>query len=180
MGVGLAAASGFRVFIPLLGLAVASRAGLLELSSGFGWLETTPALLALAVATLLEVGAYYIPWLDHLLDALTTPASVAAGVVLTASLLPDSSPLLRWGLAIIAGGGAAGLVQTGTVALRALSLVSTGGSGNWLVAKGELVMALLLTLLVLLLPLAGLALALATGFWIARRLAAARGTTPGR
>ncbi|HVH19978.1 MAG TPA: DUF4126 domain-containing protein, partial [Myxococcota bacterium] len=84
IGLGLAAACGFRIFLPLLALGVAARAELVPLASGFQWLATTPALGAFAVATALEIGAYYVPWLDHLLDVAAGPAAVAAGAVASA------------------------------------------------------------------------------------------------
>ena len=87
------------------------------------------ALVAFSVATILEIVGYYIPWLDHFLDVITTPAAIVAGTVVSASMVTDMSPLLRWSLAIIAGGGAAGVVQGMTVATRGMSLVGTAGWG---------------------------------------------------
>src|SRR5512137_1951336 len=153
IGIGLSAACGFRVFVPLLGVSVASQAGLLQLSPEFAWISSMPALVAFAVATFVEVGAYSIPLIDHLMDTLTTPAAVIAGTLLTASLLGDTSPFLKWSLAIIAGGGAAGIVQLGTLAVRGGSTLLTGGFGNLVVALLELAGSALMTLLALLLPM---------------------------
>src|SRR6185503_12680871 len=111
VGIGLSAACGFRIFVPLLALSIAALSGHVHLSSGFAWIGTTPALIALSVATALEIAAYYVPWLDHALDTIATPAAVIAGTMTTAALVTDVSPFLKWTLAIIAGGGAAGLVQ---------------------------------------------------------------------
>src|SRR5262245_31850942 len=102
------------------------------------WLGSDVALVAFATATVLEVGAYYVPWLDNLLDPIATPAAVTAGVMLTAAATPDLSPFLRWTLAVVAGGGAAGLVQTGTALVRLKSSAFTAGLGNPLIASGEL------------------------------------------
>src|SRR5438874_3598888 len=85
-GIGLAAACGFRVFVPLLVVSIAALSGHLHLLPSFQWLGTYPALLALSVATALEIGGYYIPWLDHLLDTIATPAAVIAGTLLSASI----------------------------------------------------------------------------------------------
>src|SRR5207302_11014775 len=96
------------------------------------------ALISLSVATSLEIAGYYIPWLDHLLDTLATPASIVAGIIVTASAVGDMSPFLKWTLAVIAGGGAAGLVQGATVMTRAVSPATTGGLANPLVSTLEL------------------------------------------
>ena len=152
VGIGLSAACGFRVFVPLLGASIAAHSGYLQLSPEFSWLGSTPALLAFALATILEFGAYSVPFLDHLMDAVATPAAVIAGTLLMASLLGEASPFLRWSLAIIAGGGAAGLVQAGSVMARGSTAVMTGGFGNLVVALLEFAGAAVMTLLALLVP----------------------------
>jgi hypothetical protein len=169
VGVGLSAACGFRVFVPLLGMSVASMSGHLELSPGFEWIGTVPALIAFASATALEVGAYYVPWIDNLLDAAATPTAVAAGTVVTASMVGDVSPLLQWSLAAIAGGGAAGTVQFGTVALRGASSVTTGGFGNFMVSTMELIGAIVTTILAILLPILCLVVVAWMGYKLMQR-----------
>jgi hypothetical protein len=159
IGVGLSAACGFRVFVPFLGLSIAALSGHLRLTQGFEWIGSWPALVAFATATILEIGAYYIPWLDHLMDTLTTPAAIVAGSIITASLVGNLSPFLKWALAIIAGGGVAGLVQAGTVMLRGTSTTTTGGFGNVLVSTGEVIGSTFTTALSLILPLLGLLVA---------------------
>lgn len=153
IGIGLAAASGFRVFLPLLGLALAARFGGVAPGEDFGWLLADAALVALATATLLEIGAYYLPLLDHLLDAVTTPLAIIAGTLATAAMLGGiDDPLIKWGVALIAGGGAAGVVQAGSVAARAASLATTGGLGNPVVSTIEWIGALLVTVLAFIAP----------------------------
>lgn len=137
-GLGLAAACGFRVFVPLLVAAIATRGGLLSPAADFAWLGSDACLIAFGLATVLEVGAYYVPWLDHALDALASPAAVVAGSVMVAAMAADMDPFVRWSLAIIAGGGLAATVQTGTVAARGLSFSTTGGLANPVLATGEL------------------------------------------
>jgi hypothetical protein len=158
LGVGLAAATGFRVFVPLLVLSVASRYGYLPLGEGFAWLSATPALLMLAVAALVEIIAYYIPGLDHLLDTIATPAAVAAGIAVSAAVMTDLPPMLQWTLAIIAGGGAAGLAQGTTVIARAHSAAFTAGLGNPVIATLELIGALVMSLVALAAPFIAVAL----------------------
>ena len=152
LGIGLSAACGFRVFVPLLIISLAAHSGHLTLAQGFAWMGSDYALITFAVATVLEIGAYYIPWLDNLLDSLATPAAVVAGTIVTASLVSDMSPYLRWTLAVIAGGGAAGLVQTSTVLARGASTLATGGLANPIIATAELGGSVFLSAVSMLVP----------------------------
>jgi uncharacterized protein DUF4126 len=153
LGLALSTAAGLRVFVPLLLTGLAARLGYLTLTPSMTWIGSDAALLAFATATVLEVGAYYVPWLDNVLDTVGTPAAITAGVITTAAVTPELSPLLRWTLAIVAGGGAAGLVQGGTALLRLKSSAFTAGVGNPVLATGELVGSLALSALALLAPL---------------------------
>ncbi|MCY3928912.1 MAG: DUF4126 domain-containing protein [Acidobacteria bacterium] len=157
LGVGLAAACGFRVFLPFLVMGVAARAGALDLSQDFEWMTGTPALLAFGTAALLEIGAYYIPWLDNLLDVAAMPAAVTAGIAVAAANIETASPLLDWALAAVAGGGAAAGVQTGTTLLRGASTMMTAGIGNPVVSTGEAGAAAGLSLLAVTMPVLALA-----------------------
>lgn len=152
IGIGLSAACGFRVFIPLLVASLAAHAGHLKLAAGFEWLGSDVAVWTFAIATVLEVGAYYVPWLDNVLDSVATPAAIIAGTVLTASFAGDMSPFLKWSLAAIVGGGSAGLVQAGTVLLRGASTVATGGLGNPVLATAELGGSVGMSLLAIIVP----------------------------
>lgn len=152
VGIGLSAACGFRIFVPLLGMSIAAMTGQIQLSAGFDWIGTWPALIAFSAATTLEVGAYYVPWVDHLLDVVATPTAIVAGTLVTASMVGDVSPFLKWSLAAIAGGGVAGTVQLGTVATRGASLVATGGGGNFVVSTIELASSVLVTILAIIVP----------------------------
>ena len=143
IGVALSATCGFRVFVPLLAVNIGTRAldadgqPLIELADGFDWLSSDIALMVFLVATLFEIGGYYIPWIDNLLDTIASPASIVAGTVITASFVTGMDPWLQWLLGVIAGGGAAGAVQATTVVARAGSTVTTGGLGNPIVASVE-------------------------------------------
>jgi hypothetical protein len=152
LGIGLSAACGFRVFVPLLVMNIAALSGHLHLAHGFEWLGSYPALVTFSVATCLEIAGYYIPWVDHLLDTVATPAAVVAGTLVSASVIGDMSPFLKWTLAAIAGGGAAGLVQGTTVLARGTSTATTAGLGNPLVATAELGGALTVSILSLVAP----------------------------
>ncbi len=153
LGIGLSAACGFRVFVPLLVMSVAALSGHLHLAHGFEWIGTYPALLSFSVATCLEIAGYYIPLVDHLLDMLASPAAVVAGTVITASLVTDMSPFLKWTLAVIAGGGAAGMVQGATVLARGASTATTGGLSNPLVSTLELLGALVTSIAAVVAPM---------------------------
>jgi hypothetical protein len=153
VGLALSAAVGFRVFVPLLLTGSAARLGYLELTTDMAWLASDAALVALATATVLEVSAYYVPWLDNLLDTVATPTAVVAGVIAWAAVTPELSPLLRWTLAVVAGGGAAGIVQSGTTLLRLHSSAFTAGLGNPVVATGELAGSVSLSVLAVLAPI---------------------------
>lgn len=169
LGIGLAAATGFRIFLPLLVAGLAARTGAIPLNDSFLWLAGTPALLTLGTAALVETLAYYIPGVDHLLDVLATPAAMAAGIIVSASVMADIPPAVLWP-AIIAGGGIAGLAKGGMALLRAKSSVATGGLGNPVVSTGETAGAVLLSLLAVMVPVVALLIALALVTWIVRKV----------
>lgn len=153
VGLGLAAAAGFRVFVPLLAVGLATRFTDLPLTEGFAWMGSTAALVTFGAATVIEVLAYYVPWIDNLLDTVATPAAVVAGAVLTAAVVTDVDPVLRWSLAIVAGGGTATIFQGLTAGTRGISTVATGGAGNFLVATVEWMLSVVLSILAVLVPI---------------------------
>jgi len=168
-GLGLSAACGFRVFVPMLLVSIGIHADVLHVAPAFDWIGSTPALVAFASATLLEIGGYYIPGLDHFLDTLATPAAVVAGALLSTAFITDIDPWLRWPLAMIVGGGVAGVVQVATVATRAVSGVTTLGLGNPVVATGELAGSTFVSVAAIVAPILGLiVLALFTA-WLVQR-----------
>ena len=153
VGVGLAAACGFRVFVPMLGTSLASLSGHLDLAPGFDWIGTPVAAVCFGVAVLLEIAAYYVPWLDNLLDTIATPAAAIAGTMMTASMVVEVSPFLKWSLALIAGGGVAGTIKSGTSLLRGISSTTTGGAANPIMSTLEWMFSLLMTVLAVVLPI---------------------------
>lgn len=153
IGIGLAATCGFRVFVPFLVLGIAGLGGYLELSPGFQWIASYPALIVFGVATLLEILAYFFPWLDNLLSSASLPVSTIAGIMLTAAVMTEVSPILQWALAIIAGGGAAatsGLVSSGVH--HSATLVSAG-TVNPVLSALESALAVIAAILVIAAPL---------------------------
>ena len=153
VGIGLSAACGFRVFVPLLVMNLAALTGHLHLSPGFEWIGSYYATITFGTATIVEVFAYYVPWLDHILDLIASPAAIIAGIIATASMVMDLSPFLKWTLAIIAGGGAAAIVQGLTVTLRTKSSALTAGAGNVLVSSIELAGSMITSLLAIIVPI---------------------------
>jgi len=168
VGVGLAAACGFRVFVPMLILAIAAKAEYVTLSEGFQWIGAWPAIIAFAVATAFEIGAYYLPWLDNLLDTIATPTATIAGVVVAAACVYDMDPLLKWSLAVIAGGGAAGTIKIGLAGIRLGSTTTTAGTGNFLVATFEWMASIVMSVLAVFLPILAAIIALVLTVFLVR------------
>lgn len=153
LGITLSAACGFRVFIPPLAMSLAAIYGHFPLSSGFEWLGSTEAAIALGIATILEIAAYYIPFVDNLLDTVQVPIAVGIGTVITAATLGHTDPVMQWTIAAIAGGGTAGIMGTLASFTRLASTGLTGGLGNFIVATVEAVGSISLSILGLTFPL---------------------------
>jgi len=180
LGIGLAAACGLRVFLPLFIASLLAHFDLgdVGLRTGFGWLAEWPAMIALGVATVAELLAYYIPLVDHALDAVAVPLSTIAGTLVAMSSFVDVPPMPAWGLALIAGGGVAGLISAGTAATRLASTVKTGGLGNPVVATAETGGAIALSVIAWFLPFVALVLVLALVVVVVRWLLARKRRMP--
>ncbi len=186
IGVGLSAACGFRVFVPMLVMSIAAMSGHYTPAAGFEWVGSYPAVIAFAVATAVEIFGYYLPWVDNLLDTIAFPASVVAGTVCTASAVADVSPLMTWSVAFIAGGGSAAAVQGLTTVVRGTSTATTGGVANPVVSTGEAASSTVLAVLAIVIPVLAFLLVTALLFFsiwgfvrwrrkrAARKLAASR------
>ena len=153
IGIGLSAACGFRVFVPMLAASIAAKTGIFQLNEGFQWLAGWPALISFGTATVVEIMAYYIPFVDNLLDTITTPLAVGAGTILLTSVLPIDNDLLKWITGFIFGGGSAATIQGGTALTRLASSKLTAGIGNPVVATGEHAAAIGASVLSLVIPL---------------------------
>ena len=158
MGISLAAASGFRVFLPPFLLSLAARFNVVWfldidlIGTQFEFFTSTLSIVVLGIATVAEFAAFYAPWVDSALDTIATPASIVAGVAMTAIVLEGNEPIIQWTIAIVAGGGVAATIQSATVAIRGLSSTFTFGLGNSAVATGENVASVALTLIAILIP----------------------------
>lgn len=153
IGIGLSASCGFRVFVPMLIASIAARLNIFPVTEGFQWLATWPAIISFGTATAAEILAYYIPFVDNLLDTITTPLAIGGGTILLTSVLPIDNELLRWVSGFIFGGGAAATVQGGTVLTRLASTKLTAGTGNAMLATGEHAAAFGTSVLSLFIPL---------------------------
>jgi Domain of unknown function (DUF4126) len=169
LGIALSACAGFRVFVPLLVANLATKFGFIHLAQGFEFMNTTTATLILAAATFAEIFAYYIPFVDNLLDTIALPTSFIAGTLLTTSFLKIDDPTLHWGLGLLAGGGVAGTIQAGTSLLRLGSSKFTGGMGNLFFATFENFIAISLSILTIWLPIFVAAISCLLFIWIIRK-----------
>lgn len=181
VGVSLAAACGFRVFVPAFVFSVAANTDNLpiELAESWAWVGSDPAMIALGIATGVEIAGYYVPWIDNMLDSIATPAAVVAGTLVTAAAMSgEFDPMMQWTGAVVGGGGSAAAVQTGTVLLRAVSTGTTGGLGNPVVSTGEAAGSTGLSILAIILaPIAAL-IVIVMLIWIFRKIFGKRKTPP--
>lgn len=178
LGIGLSAATGFRIFVPALIANVAAMNGWISPAEGFAWLGTWTAFIVLLTATAVEIAAYYVPFVDNALDTIAVPISVVAGTLLTTSFMSVDHPVLQWVLGIIVGGGTAGVVQSGTGLLRLFSSKFTAGMGNPVVSTTENVAAFSISGLAVLLPVVGMLLTVLIVVWIVRGFKRFGGSRP--
>ena len=152
IGIGLAAASGFRVFLPMFSVSLASYFHWIPMSESFEWLASLPALITTGIAMIAEILAYYIPFVDHLLDTISIPMATVAGSVLFASQFTEVGTFSQWALALIAGGGTAATISSGFAGIRAASTATTGGLGNSVVGTTETAGAGIMSVLAMAVP----------------------------
>ena len=153
IGIGLAAATGFRVFLPMFAVSLASYMGWIPMNESFQWLSGLPTLITTGIATVVEILAYYIPFVDHLLDTMSIPLATVAGSVMFASQFAEIGTFPQWALALIAGGGTAAAISSGFAGTRAASTATTGGLGNSVVATTETAGAGIMSILALAAPI---------------------------
>lgn len=160
IGIGLSAATGFRVFLPMFAVSLASYFHWIPMNENFEWLAGLPALITTGIATVVEILAYYIPFVDHLLDTVSVPMATVAGSVLFASQFADLGTFPQWALALIAGGGTAATISSGFAGIRAASTATTGGLGNSVVGTTETAGAGVMTILAMVAPIIAAVLAI--------------------
>ncbi|RNA61176.1 DUF4126 domain-containing protein [Chryseobacterium nematophagum] len=153
IGLGLAAATGFRVFLPMFAVSLASYFHWIPMNEQFEWLASIPSLITTGTATVIEILAYYIPFIDNLLDTLSIPMATIAGSILFASQFTELGTFFQWALALIAGGGTAATISSGFAGIRAASAVTTGGLGNPIVGTTETAGAGIMSFLAMITPI---------------------------
>ncbi len=174
LGIALSACCGFRIFIPLLAASIAGFNNWIQFPVEMQWLAEWPTIVCFGIAALVEIGAYYIPFLDNILDSIAIPLAVIAGTILAFSIIPfsdDQQPLLRWGLGLLAGGGTAGSIQAGTALVRLFTTKATVGAGNMFIATGENALAVTGVLLSFFVPVLTAVILVLLAAWVIFRTA---------
>ncbi|MDO1510644.1 MULTISPECIES: DUF4126 domain-containing protein [unclassified Neisseria] len=169
LGIGLAASTGFRVFLPLFALSLSAYFGLWPLNESWQWLGSTNALIILGIAAIVESLGYLIPFIDNLLDTIAVPLAGLAGTAVMASTAADLSPAVTWALAIIAGGGAAAAIKGANATTRAASTATTGGLANPIFSVAETGTAVVMTALSLFVPILAVFAVVMVSFWLYRK-----------
>lgn len=165
IGIGLAASVGFRIFVPLFALSLASFYGIIPLNESWEWVGSSTAILMLGIATIVEILAYFIPWLDNLLDTIAIPLAAIAGTAVMVATVSDLSPIITWALAIIAGGGTATAIKGSTSTTRLASTATTAGIANPIISTVETGTSILMSIFSIFLPIVAIILVLLI-FWI--------------
>lgn len=165
IGIGLAASVGFRIFVPLFALSIAAYTNVIPLNENWEWVGSSTAIIALGIATVVEIAAYLIPWLDNLLDSIAIPLAAIAGTAVMVSTVADLDPVVTWALAIIAGGGTATAIKTSTSTARLASTASTAGIANPVVSTVETGASIIMSLISFVFPILAVILVLVI-FWI--------------
>lgn len=187
LGLGLAASSGLRAFLPLLLLSAAFKWNLLGFSVGqnFAWLASDTAFWALLCGTVVEIAGDKIPVVDHFLDTIGTVLRPAAGALATVAVLNASDPATATLLGIIVGGPVALGVHAAKAGTRGASTLSTAGVANPVLSVVEDIAALFLGAVSLAAPILVPLLLVFAGVLVwktvraARRFRQSRANSPG-
>ncbi len=168
IGIGLATATGFRVFLPLFFVSLASYFNWIPLQDNWQWLGSMQALIALGIAMIFEILSYYIPFVDNIMDSIAIPLSAIAGTLLFSSQFAESNDIIKWGLSIIAGGGTAATVSTALSGIRLASSASTAGVGNPLVSTVENTGATVMSVVAVFVPIIAIIMVIVLMYWLFR------------
>lgn len=166
LGIGLAASVGFRVFVPLFALSLASYFDVWQLNDSWQWIGSNTALIVLGIATLIEIFAYFIPYVDNFLDSIAVPLAAIAGTIIMLSTVAELDPVITWSLAIIAGGGTAAAITGTSSTTRLASTVTTGGLANPVVSILETGTSIFMSVVSIFIPILALILVLIIVFII--------------
>jgi hypothetical protein len=155
LGLSLAASTGLNTFLPLALLSAAAKwhvAGV-QLSGPFAWLGSDAALIALGIATVIEVVGDKIPAVDHALDSFGTFIRPIVGSAAFAAALGHADPVTASIIGLIVGGTTTFGVHAAKSGTRVASTASTMGCANPLISVAEDTAALGITATGLFLPL---------------------------
>jgi hypothetical protein len=165
IGIGLAASVGFRIFVPLFALSLASYFGIIPLNESWEWVGSSTALIILGVATIVEILAYLIPWFDNLLDTVAVPLAAIAGTAVMVATVSDLDPTITWALAIIAGGGTAAAIKGSTSTTRLASTATTAGVANPVISTVETGTSIVMSALAIFIPVLAI-ICVVVIFWV--------------
>jgi hypothetical protein len=165
IGIGLAASVGFRIFVPLFALSLASFYNIISLNESWEWVGSSTAIIILGIATIVEILAYFIPWLDNLLDTIAVPLAAVAGTAVMVATVSDLDPTITWALAIIAGGGTATAIKGSTSSARLTSTATTAGIANPVISTVETGTSIVMSILAIFIPILAIILVFFIG-WI--------------
>ncbi|WP_104382744.1 DUF4126 domain-containing protein [Sphingobacterium sp. HMA12] len=168
IGVSLAAATGFRIFMPLFLLSLGCRLELFQVGNEWTWAGSNLVLITTSIAMIIEIAAYYIPVVDNILDTISIPLATIAGTLLFAIQFADISPFFRWSAAIIAGGGTAATISTVLAGTRAASSIGTAGLGNFIISTMETIGSTILTILAIFVPFMAVLVVLALFYFFGK------------
>ena len=153
---GLSGAAGLNAWIPLLAVSLLGRAGQLELADGYDWLESTPALVVLTAAFVLDFVGDKVPAIDSLLHAAGTFVHPAAGAIDFAG--PTEIPTDVPSIVLFAlGASVAGSLHATRATIRPVSTTLTAGAGNPLLSLGEDIGSAVLSVVAVFAPILGAA-----------------------
>jgi hypothetical protein len=165
IGIGLAASVGFRIFVPLFALSLASFYGIIPLNESWEWVGSSTAIIILGIATIVEILAYFIPWLDNLLDTIAVPLAAVAGTAVMVATVSNLDPTITWALAIIAGGGTATAIKGSTSTTRLASTATTAGIANPVISTVETGTSIIMSVFSIFIPILAIILVVLI-FWI--------------
>jgi hypothetical protein len=151
---GLSGAAGLNAWIPLLAVGLLSRAGRLELADGYDWLASTPALLVLGAAFVLDFVGDKVPAVDSLLHAAGTLVHPAAGAIVFAG--PTEIPTDVPSIVLFAlGASVAGSLHATRATIRPVSTTMTAGAGNPVLSLAEDIGSAVLSVVAVFAPILG-------------------------
>jgi hypothetical protein len=153
IGIGLAASVGFRIFVPLFTLSLASYFNIITLNESWEWVGSSLSLIIFGIATVVEILAYLIPWVDNLLDTIAVPLAAVAGTVIMVATVSDIDPTITWALAIIAGGGTSIAIKGSTSTTRLASTATTAGIANPVISVIETGTSIVMSIMSIFIPI---------------------------